>query len=598
MGFFIRLLRGVRDLSISTKLIAIISLLVLVSLLLLSAIVVGIFQEDMRSMVALLNSRTGKVLAEKLEGELERLTKTLNLALTLKKDKSSASLIRKLFQEEKFILAVADSHGIFWQAEDNSLDAKLLEKSYKELHQIWKKGSSQNLFNLSASVDYPLWGYVHEREKDRLYVLLVAENLRVSFILDMQMIVEKNSLYSVMLYNKKGELLLHSDAEIMQKGDLTPPAVIEKIKRMPARSGVLRFDDQGVAHYGAFQKFWKDELILISSVREEVAFEGVRIARWRSLLVALFIITLSVLFVYYFARTLSVPIKDLAHAAQEIRHGNYDIPIEVKSKDEIGELSQAFLEMKVGLAEREKLKGALNKFVNPEIARMVLQRDLSLGGEIREVSVLFSDIRSFTALTEHMDPRLVVDFLNEYLSIMVNIIHRRSGFVDKFIGDAIMAVWGAPISYGNDAKNAVLCALEMREALLHLNEKRKAVELPPISIGIGIASGKVLAGQIGSQDRLEYTVVGDTVNLASRLQSLNKAFGSDILISKSTYELVHDFFRTQPLEKILIRGKSEPQHIYAVLGLKSDPNAPRSLEELQKLIDTKPLGKLKKARHA
>jgi adenylate cyclase len=220
--------------------------------------------------------------------------------------------------------------------------------------------------------------------------------------------------------------------------------------------------------------------------------------------------------------------------------------------------------------------------VNEEVARMVMKGDLALGGESKIATVFFSDIRSFTSISEKMTPAEVVDFLNEYMTLMVEIIHRYGGVVDKFIGDAIMAIWGAPISRPNDAENAVSAALEMRAVLHKFNQGRGSRTKPIIRIGMGLNTGEVLAGQIGSNDRLEYTVIGDTVNLASRMEGLNKTFGTDILITQNTYELVKKKFVCQPLHKVQVKGKAEAQRVYAVMGKTGDTKAPKSLAELHK----------------
>jgi len=149
-----------------------------------------------------------------------------------------------------------------------------------------------------------------------------------------------------------------------------------------------------------------------------------------------------------------------------------------------------------------------------------------------------------------------------------------------------MAIWGAPLSSGDDPFNAVNASLLMREQLLEFNMDRGSEKKPVIQIGCGIHYGPVLAGQIGSDEKMEYTVIGDTVNLASRIESLNKAFGTDILISEETAELVKDRFRVVPMQKITVKGKSEPLTVYAVLGRFANTDSPKTLEELRKIIGT------------
>jgi adenylate cyclase len=147
-----------------------------------------------------------------------------------------------------------------------------------------------------------------------------------------------------------------------------------------------------------------------------------------------------------------------------------------------------------------------------------------------------------------------------------------------------MAVWGVPYSIGNDTENAVNGALLMRRSLLEFNKGRGGPGKPTIKIGCGINTGSVIAGQIGSNERMEYTVIGDAVNLASRIESLNKPFRSDILLSQESYELVKDIFKVEPMKKITVKGKSAPQQVYAVLGRNDDPGVPENLDAVRRLI--------------
>jgi adenylate cyclase len=211
-------------------------------------------------------------------------------------------------------------------------------------------------------------------------------------------------------------------------------------------------------------------------------------------------------------------------------------------------------------------------------------RRAETGRERKTAAIFFSDIRSFTAISEKLQPEEVVEFLNEYMTRMVACVNDTHGNVDKFIGDAIMAVWGTPVSFGNDTENAINGALMMREALIDFNKGRGSEKKPIIKIGSGINTGPVIAGQIGSHDRMEYTVIGDAVNLASRIESLNKPFGTDILISEDAYKLVRDIFKVEPMQKIKVKGKTAPQQIYAVIGRKDDPKCPASLNAVREML--------------
>jgi adenylate cyclase len=197
---------------------------------------------------------------------------------------------------------------------------------------------------------------------------------------------------------------------------------------------------------------------------------------------------------------------------------------------------------------------------------------VALGGELLPVTILFTDIRSFTTISEKMDAQSLVALLNQYFSEMVGVIMQHDGVVDKYIGDAIMAVFGAPVPRPDDALNAVRAAVRMRVALGHLNDRLRERGIAPIRTGIGIHTGDVVAGNIGSEQRMEYTVIGDAVNVASRLEGSTKDLGVDVLISDATYELVQGHIRARKIRQITVKGRNEPIMTYEVLGLgTSDP---------------------------
>jgi adenylate cyclase len=196
---------------------------------------------------------------------------------------------------------------------------------------------------------------------------------------------------------------------------------------------------------------------------------------------------------------------------------------------------------------------------------------VQLGGQTLTVTILFTDIRSFTTISEKMNAQELVGLLNEYFTEMVGIVTLADGAVDKYIGDAIMAVFGAPVPKPGDAVNAVTAAVRMRQALKRLNVRLEARGLQPLRTGIGLHTGEVVAGNIGSEQRLEYTVIGDAVNLASRLESSTKELGVNVLISHDTWLLVKDAIDARPVKEIFVKGRKQPVMTYEVLGIKGEP---------------------------
>ncbi len=390
------------------------------------------------------------------------------------------------------------------------------------------------------------------------------------------------------LVGDTGDVIAHHDEKlVLTRTNLIDLAIVKSMLESRVEDGQLRYQDKdGVYHLGSYKKLGFGGGI-ISTVEEKKAFEEVENLRNRNLLIMILVVNAALLIVYFFAKTLVVPIVRLVTATREIEQGNYRVTIKPASGDEIGVLTNSFVNMAVGLEEREKMKDALGKFTNPEIAEMAMRGELKLGGERKTAAIFFSDLRGFTAMSESMQPEQVVEFLNEYFTGMVRCVDETNGVVDKFIGDAIMAHWGALYSRGNDTENAVDAALQMRKVLIEFNSRDtlgSGTKKPHAQIGCGINTGPVLSGQIGSETRQDYTVIGDTVNLASRIEALNKPFGTDILISQDSYNDVKDVFNVEEMPAIKVKGKSEPQIIYAVLGRKDDPDCPKNVDEVRRLV--------------
>jgi class 3 adenylate cyclase len=219
------------------------------------------------------------------------------------------------------------------------------------------------------------------------------------------------------------------------------------------------------------------------------------------------------------------------------------------------------------LKANEELKGSLSRIVSPSVAEMIMSDPsaLKLGGDKCEVTVFFSDIRGFTKMSENMDPTDIVEQLNVYFTRMTDILMGLNGTLDKYVGDELMALFGAPVAREDDPIRAVLCGIKMLDALRELQEVWAKENKPIIKIGIGINTGEVTAGYMGSEKQLSYTVIGDNVNLAARVMSV--AQGMELYITRSTYERVRDYFIIEQKESIMVKGKSMPIEIFLVLGV-------------------------------
>ncbi len=378
--------------------------------------------------------------------------------------------------------------------------------------------------------------------------------------------VEQVSAYIV---DREGRLLIHSDpARARLRESLVHLPVVKDLLNAKVDNGQTRYlrKEDSVALLAAYRSSGVAGLGVISEIPEEKAFELAGAVVRRSLILALIVLGVAIMVGSYFARTLTRPVDELALAAQAVAKGDFGVQLIPRSRDELGHLAEVFNVMTAGLIERDKVKDVFKKFHNEEIAAKILSGEVKLGGEKYEAVVFFSDIRGFTALSETMSPHDLVEMLNEYMSCMVRVIREHQGVVDKFVGDAIMAIWGVPFSTEWDSMLAVRACLSMREELVRLNEKRIARGQVPLKIGMGLNMGPLIAGNIGSEEKMEFTVIGDTVNTASRLESMTKAYGTDLLISESVFKQTQGEFIVETCAAGKVKGKSEALQVYKVKG--------------------------------
>lgn len=220
------------------------------------------------------------------------------------------------------------------------------------------------------------------------------------------------------------------------------------------------------------------------------------------------------------------------------------------------------------ISKDKRIQSNLSRYIPQHMVKKVMNHDdLSLlKGNYSKCSILFSDIRNFTTLTEEFGAIQIVELLNRYFEAMIVSVHKYNGILDKYIGDALMTVFGVPYANMSDAKNAVSCALDMFIMLKELNKTN--VKLPTLNIGIGISTGNVVSGNIGSKKRFEYTVIGDSVNLAARLESATKTYKVDLLICEKTYLEVKDDFYCREIDTILVKGKNIPVKVFTVISNK------------------------------
>ena len=395
------------------------------------------------------------------------------------------------------------------------------------------------------------------------------------------------------IVNDSGDYIVHADFDLIRAGVSSPSNIVALSQRSPYQSRQVLFtEDDGSRYFGAYRKLALGNAAVITTIPYDLVFEGVRATTRRNIFLTGAVLFIAILFVWFFSKTVSMPLRALSAAALQIERGDFEVDLKPKTRDEVGLLTRSFLRMSGALE-------IFGRFTNRDIAVRAMRGDIKPGGLTKYATVFFSDIRGFTAACEKFTKRFgeeasnrIIFWLNDYFTRMIQCVEATNGVVDKFIGDALMAHWGTASSSGrreDDAYNGIKAALMMRGSILEMNKLYGPdnPQKPPIRIGCGLNSGLVTAGQLGSERRMEYTVIGDPVNLASRAENLCKPLGTDILIAEDTWDLVQDRFITEEMPSVMVKGKKQPVRIFAVVN-GMDMDGPRTLAEVRSLLGITP----------
>jgi adenylate cyclase len=349
----------------------------------------------------------------------------------------------------------------------------------------------------------------------------------------------------------------------------------------------VSYQDRETSYFGAYYRIAGTDAVVITTIPHDIVFEAVRSITRQNIFLAVAVLFITIIFIWFFSKTISRPARILANAALQIEEGKFELELKPQTRDELGLLTESF----------DNMSRALNifgRFTNKDMALRAMRGEIKPGGLPRNTTIFFSDIRGFTAKAENFTnvlgddaaDRLVL-WLNDYFTHMIKCEKKTGGVVDKFVGDAVMAIWGAISTDGDkaDAYNCIKAALMMRDALVEMNARRQKDDPgnPIINIGCGINTGRVIAGQIGSEQRMEYTVIGDPVNLASRIESYTKELGVDILISENTWKITGNKFITEEMPSVKLRGIEKPVRVFAVINFKNS-KGPQTLAEVRKLL--------------
>ncbi len=305
-------------------------------------------------------------------------------------------------------------------------------------------------------------------------------------------------------------------------------------------------------------------------------FDRIRNAQTELAGIGLGVVLLAMGIAVALSRNLSRPINEISEAAGRVAKGDLQVMVPAGRKDELGDLARRFNEMVQGLKERAIAKDALGRYLSPEMATDVVGgRGLSMQGQRRELTILFCDVAGFTTISESLEPEALVALLNTYLDAMVKVLLAHGAYVDKFEGDAIMAFWNAPRDAADHATQACLSILEMCAEAKRISLEWKAAGKPSFGVRYGLNTGPAIVGNMGATDKINYTAIGDTVNLASRLEGANKQYGTELMISEETYGQAKDFVEARELDLLQVKGKLKPVRVYELLAKKGQLSASR-----------------------
>jgi len=367
-----------------------------------------------------------------------------------------------------------------------------------------------------------------------------------------------------------GRILAHPDRARVGADISSYPAAIEGTRR--ARGEVVAPNAAGETRRFLFRQMQNPQSLdarpwlLLTEIDEREALRPLAHLRDELAAGVAVVVLLGLVVAWSAARSLGRPIDMLAGVAHAVEEGDLTKTAHLKGRDDFARLGSALDNMIKGLRERDRVKDVFGRYIAKQAAERLLSGPLDLAGEAKRVTIVFSDIRGFTTMAETMTPEQVVAFLNAYFSEMVDAVLEQEGMLDKFLGDGLMAVFGSFGDQPDHARRAVLASLRMKALLAKINGERVSAGKAPIAIGIGIHTDEVIVGSIGSKQRLEFTHIGDGVNIASRVQGLNKEYQTTILITGATRDELADEFETVPVAEVTLRGKTRSMPIYEVIS--------------------------------
>jgi len=429
---------------------------------------------------------------------------------------------------------------------------------------IIKRQKSQHVEQLTQFGKY-VTAYLAQTSPE---ALLVGDDLAMSLLV--RDIARIPQVTQVIIVDKGGIIRAHKDMSYVGEPYIPPQGNDPGTKIDSITLRQLKHDEETFLEFSSpisYHKMTVGKVYL--NLTQKLIDQAIEKATWFVIILTVGLIIIGAMVSYILSMVLLRPIRLLVQGSREIAKGNFDHHVTVLRSDEMGDLAEAFNNMANELRLKLVIQESFGRYVSPDIVSLILNNpdQVWMMGQKQEVSLFFADIRGFTSLTEKKPPEELVAFLNDYFSMATEVIVRHRGYIDKFVGDEVMAVFGAPAVDPDHPIHAVKALLDLREGVTRFNQANGSKYNIQLKVGMGATVGQVIAGNIGSQTRMEYTVMGDNVNVANRLTEM--AAPDEILISAELQERVASLIQSETVGPVQVKGREKWVMVYRVLGFKT-----------------------------
>ncbi|MCB1192457.1 MAG: HAMP domain-containing protein [Leptospiraceae bacterium] len=581
--------------SIQVKLMVVISAIFGVTLSIIIILATFFFKREIDLRIRENSIDLVNTIGEKIKSDVQSiLDKSLQLVKTLNDSKVSAadknSWMEHFFANDRDFLFL----GLYKKENETLVPIKTIynqlemdefnmtKESFEDLIQAKRSSFMESFYgmsilhNMSQSASHPIFAISlpssEETEINTILVVIVKLERIIS-------VFKERGITTVFMVNHKGIVIAHPDSSITLSGsNFMDTNTVQSAFTSKVNNGQFDYieKESGKRYLVSYRKLGFANSGILATIPEDKAFEAVYMIQNRNIFIMVISLCVALIVVYLFAKTISLPILALLAATLEITKGNFRVDIKPQSKDEVGLLTKHFVSMGLGLEEREKVKNILGSMIDPTVVEEAM-KDLQVlkRGKEQEITAFFSDVASFSTISEQLSSVDLAGLLNEYLSAMTIILKKHDGVLDKYIGDAIVGIFNAPVDVEEHCKKAARASLEMIRKLQELREYWKSKnmyskEAQSMDIRIGLNTGLAKVGFMGTDALASYTMMGDTVNLAARLEAAGKDYGVNILISESVkYNISNEMF-TRLLDLVRVKGKNEPVKVYELICSKNE----------------------------